>query len=496
MRRSLRFQVAARISTAMMAALAAMSLFGVYGARLFLDGELNASLLNVASIQAGAVTDAPGGEMVFHEWDLTPEEAAQVRELNRYAQVWSASGESLLRTQYITQDLPLDGDALARAAAGDLVMTEQRFQGMPIRSLYYPLERMGAAHARHVLQVAAPLTGRNHMLRQLTWLLLAITAISGAASFAGGWWLARRVVRPVHEIIDQAEAMGAGTLGRRIEADAQEQEYERLITVLNSMLARLEGSFEAQRRFIADASHELRSPLTALKGEMEVALRRERSHDEYRRVIRSGLQEVDRLTLLTQDLLTLARVDAGVMQPRLETTDLVDRARSVVRRLQPLAERNGVRLTVDAGDTAELVADPGLLDQLLWNLVENAVKFTPAGGTVTVAVTRRAGDVRIEVRDTGPGIAEADLDRIFERFYRADQARTASPGQGGTGLGLSIVRGIAEVHGGKVRVANLPGGGAVFEVSLPGHAQRPRGAALSGTRAAALHAPRPPAAQG
>jgi two-component system, OmpR family, sensor kinase len=451
----------------MMLALAVMSLAGLYVAREFLDSELNASLLNVASIQAGSLTDAPGGEMVFHEWDLTPEEAAQVRELNRYAQVWSASGASLLRTQYITEDLPLDMAALQQAEAGDLVMTEQRFQGLPIRSLYYPLERMGPAHARHVLQVAAPLTGRNAMLRRLTWLLLVITLISGAASFVGGWWLARRVVRPVHEIIDQAEGMGAGTLGTRIEADADAQEYERLITVLNSMLARLEGSFEAQRRFIADASHELRSPLTALKGEMEVALRRERSQDEYRRVIESGLQEVDRLTLLAQDLLTLARVDAGVMQPRFETIELVTWAGDVLDRLRPLTDQRGLRLDLEGTDDIEIVADPGLLEQLLWNLVDNAVRHSPPAGVVRVSVHGAHDEVMIRVRDSGPGIPGADAERIFERFYRADQARTATPGTGGTGLGLSIVRAITDVHGGTVRAGNHTDGGAVFAVSLP-----------------------------
>jgi two-component system, OmpR family, sensor kinase len=467
MKRSLRFRVAARISAAMMAALAVVSLIGVFGARLFLDNELNANLLNVASIQAGAVTDSPTGEMVFHEWDLTPAEAAQVRELNRYAQVWSASGESLLRTQYITEDLPRDTEALQRAAAGRLIMMDQRFQGIPIRSLYYPLERMGAAHTMHVLQVAAPLTGRNRLLQQLTGLLLTITLITGAASFLGGWWLASRVVRPVHEIIDQAESMGAGTLGRRIEADADEQEYERLIAVLNSLLARLEGAFDAQRRFIADASHELRSPLTALKGEMELALRRDRSSDEYRRVLRSGLQEVDRLTLLTQDLLTLARVDAGVMQPRLEMTDAVERAAVVVERLRAVAGQNGTQLRIDGAASAELMVDPGLLDQLLWNLVDNALKFTPSGGIVAVTVDTHGDHVHISVHDTGPGIAEADMERIFERFYRADLARTASAGPGGTGLGLSIVRAITDVHGGRVRALHHPDGGAYFEVQLP-----------------------------
>jgi two-component system, OmpR family, sensor kinase len=467
MRRSLRFRVAARISVSMMAALAVLSLFGVYGARLFLDRELNANLLNVASIQAGAVTDAPSGEMVFHEWDLTPAEAAQVRELNRYAQVWSGTGESLLRTQYITEDLPVDAEALAAAAAGRLVMTDQRFQGMPIRSLYYPLERMGAVHAMHVLQVAAPLTGRNQLLRQLTALLFTITLVSAAASFAGGWWLAARVVRPVHEIIDQAEAMSAGTLGRRIEASAEEQEYERLIAVLNSMLARLENAFESQRRFIADASHELRSPITALKGELELALRRDRSGEEYRQALRSGLQEVDRMTLLTQDLLTLARADAGVMQPRLETTDIAAHTSAVADRLRPMAERNGVAIHVRADRPALAVADPGLIEQLLWNLLENALKFTPPGGMVAVDVLPDGAGTRVVVRDTGPGIADADIDRIFERFYRADPARTASAGPGGTGLGLSIARAIVDVHDGRITAGNHRDGGAVFQFILP-----------------------------
>jgi two-component system OmpR family sensor kinase len=405
--------------------------------------------------------------MDFHEWDLTPEEAVQVRELNRYAQVWSASGESLLRTQYITTDLPLDSTSLHAAAAGELVLVEQTFQGLPIRSLYYPLERMGMAHARHVLQVAAPLTGRNEMLRQLAWLLFGITLFTGAASFLGGWWLARRVVQPVHEITAQAEAVRAGTLGRRIEAQADAHEYERLVDVLNTMLARLEGAFEAQRRFTADASHELRSPLTALRGEIELALRRDRPHDEYRRVLASSLEEVDRLTQLAQDLLTLARTDAGVMQLRLQATDVCERAAAVVERLRAAAAEKRLSLSLECPATADAVADPGLLEQLIWNLVDNAVRYTPAGGAVIVSVAATAAAVTIQVVDTGPGVRADERERIFDRFYRADEARTASGAVGGTGLGLSIVRAIAEVHGGTVAFRPRVGGGSTFEATLP-----------------------------
>ena len=475
MTRSLRFRLAGRVAGSMTLALVVISVLALIGARGFLDGEIESSLLNVASIQASSLTAGPGGAMRFHEWDLTPEEAAQVRELNRYAQVWNASGESLLRTQYITDDLPLDTTALGDAAAGRLVTVDQRFQGMPIRSLYYPLERMGPAHARHVLQVSAPLSGRDELLRQLGMLLASITVLVGAASFAGGWWLGGRMVRPVREITDQAEDMRAGTLGRRIAAEADTQEYERLVAVLNGMLARLEGSFESQRRFTADASHELRGPLTALRGEVEVALRRERDPAEYRRVLASSLQEVDRLTRLAEDLLTLARSDAGVMQPRIQAADLTARAAAVTDRLRPRAEAKGIDLDLEADAAVEALVDPGLIDQLLWNLVENAIKFTPPGGRVAVRVEGGAGQVALEVRDSGPGLPVADLDRVFERFYRADAARTPAGDATGTGLGLSIVRAIAQVHGGEARAGNAPGGGALFRVTLPTEPGRPPG---------------------
>jgi two-component system OmpR family sensor kinase len=465
--RSLRFRLAAQVAGSITLALVLISLVSLAGARGFLDREIESSLLNVASIQASSLTEGAGGTMRFHEWDLTPEEAAQVRELNRYAQVWNAAGESLLRTQYITEDLPLDPDALSEAATGRLVTTDQRFQGLPIRSLYYPLERMGAAHARHVLQVAAPLVGRDELLRQLAWLLGAITLTVAGASFAGGWWLGGRMVRPVHEIIDQAEAMRPGTLGHRISAEAGTQEYERLVDVLNGMLARLEGAFESQRRFTADASHELRGPLTSLRGEAEVALRRERNPTEYRRVLTSNLQEVDRLTRLAEDLLTLARSDAGVMQPRLQVTDVAACAGVVMERLRTRADEKTVRLDMETTAHAEAMVDPGLIEQLLWNLVENAVKFTPAHGRVRVGVVREGRQLIIQVQDTGPGVPAEDLERIFERFYRADAARTPGGDATGTGLGLSIVRAIAEVHGGQARALNAPGGGALFRVTLP-----------------------------
>lgn len=470
--RSIRLRLALRVALGMTAALALLSAATWLGMREFLHGELEANLLNVASIQAAAVTDDPSGVMRFHEWELTPEEATQIRELNRFTQIWSADGESLLRSQFVTEDLPLDTTALRRASAGRLVMEEQEYLGLDVLALYYPLERLGPLHAHHVLQVAAPLESRDEILRQLAWLLAALTLLVGIATFGGGWWLARGMIRPVNQIIDQAEAVEAQTLDRRIDAHADSREYQRLVRVLNTMLARLDRAFESQRRFTGDASHELRGPLTALRGEVELALRREREPEEYRRVLQSNLQEVERLSRLAEDLLTLARSDAGVIEPRLARTAVGARAAEVVRRLERRASERDVDLELAVAGDDEGLLDPGLLDQLLWNLVDNAVKFTPPGGRVDVAIDGAPETIEITVADTGPGVPPDELDRLFERFYRADSSRTPSGATSGTGLGLSIVRAIVEVQGGTVRAANRPAGGTALTVRLP---RRPDG---------------------
>lgn len=466
MTRSFRFRLAARFAVTMALGLAAVCLLTFVILRETLDRQVDASILNVASIQAASLTDAPSGEMRFHEWELTPSEATQVRDLNRYAQVWNETGESLLRTRYITHDLPLDRDALARALRGELVWAEAAFQDMPVRSLYYPLGRLGHLHEPHVLQVAAPLLARNQMLRFAVLVLVAISLLITASTFAGSWWLAGRAVRPVHEIIDQAEAIEAGTLQRRISAWADSQEYQRLVQVLNTMLGRIGAAFEAQRRFTADASHELRSPLTALRGEIELALRRPRSNDEYQAVLRSAHEEVERLSRITEDLLTLARSDAGVLNPRREPVQPALLARELAPRLEALEAARKVRVRVDAEDDVVLEGDADLVRRLLWNLGSNAVRFSPPGETVLIGVRRLGAGARIEVTDRGPGVPPEARARIFERFFQVSAARSHDEGAG-TGLGLAITRVIAELHGAHVAVTDAEGGGARFIVDFP-----------------------------
>jgi len=464
--RSFRVQLALRAAAAMAVGLAAIAAVTFSALRSILDGELNASILNVASIQAASLTDAPSGAMHFHEWELTPDEAASLQNLIRYAQVWQADGVSLLRSQYMTSDLPLDREHLARAASGSLVWTEASWNGMPIRTLYYPLERFGMVHERHVLEVAAPLTARNQMLLRVGLFLAALTLVMSGATFVGASWLAGRAMRPVYEVIDQADVIRAGSLDRRIRAYAEVREYHRLVEVLNGMLGRIQSAFEAQRRFTADASHELRSPLTAMRGELELALRRERQPEEYRRVLESTLEEVVRLSRVTEDLLVLARSDSGALRPRPESTAVAEVAGRVLERLHGQARAKGIQVSLEADDGGTLaLVDAGLVSQAVWNLADNAIKYTPPGGRVDVRVRRDGEEIALVVEDTGPGFK--DPDQAFRRFFREDVARTHGTAADGTGLGLPIVQAVAEAHGGQASVANRPEGGARVVVRLP-----------------------------
>lgn len=467
--RSFRFLLAVRFTLVMTAAVAAVAALSHYALRQGLDRELNASMLNVASIQAATVTDDPTGAMRFHEWELTADEATSVRDLIRYLQIWNMNGESLVRSAFIDQDLPLDTTALRIAGEGTLTWTEGTFQEIPIRALYYPLERLGSLHTRHVLQVAAPLEGRNRTLRAVGVFLLTIVGTVGLLTFTGAWWLGARAVKPVDAIVDQAEAIAEGSPRRSIRAYADTWEYRRLVNVLNRMLARLETAMETQKRFTADASHELRTPLTVLRGELEVALRRERTPEEYTRVIRSSLEEAERLSRLAGDLLTLTRSEAGAQMLQIRADDLVRRVHEALDRLQVRAREKGVALQGPGNARVAVEMDPDLMDQVVWNLLGNALKFTPPGGRVEVSVTRSGEGVRLEVADTGPGIPEEELERVFHRFFRIDEARTGGSEEGGTGLGLAIVKAIVDRHGGSVSAANRPSGGAVFSVELPLH---------------------------
>lgn len=442
--------------------------------RYMLDNELNASMLNVASIQAAAVTDHAEGIMRFHEWELTPDEAESVVELIRYAQIWDRSGVSLLRSRYMVRDLPTDPEALESAAAGDLVWRTAEFGGYRIRSVFYPLVRLGDLHDEHVLQIAAPLQTRDTLLRRLAWFGAGLVLLTALGAMLGGRWLASRAIRPVTAIIQQAEGVDAANLTHRISAFADTAEYERLVVVLNTMLDRIHASFEAQRRFTADASHELRTPLTSMRGEIELALRRIRDPEHYRETLGSALEEVLRMGGIVEGLLTLARADAGAIELQRASLDLADLATQATERLAGDAagpsphQPHRVHAKVLAPKPVVGEFDGRLVLQAVGNLIANAAQHAGPTGRVQVSVYQETDYGVVCVEDSGPGLSPTDAERAFQRFWQADPSRSQDGPASGVGLGLSIVEAIVRVHGGSVAVErSLALGGAAFQIKLP-----------------------------
>ena len=325
----------------------------------------------------------------------------------------------------------------------------------------------------NVLMIFGSILDPNALVRRFLLTLVAGSLLTLAVALVGGFWLADRAMRPVKTITQAARSIGETDLSRRLNMKSKDELGE-LANTFDAMLARLQAAFERQRQFVADASHELRTPLTIVNLETSRAIASRRSPQEYQHALSIIHSENDFMTSLVNDLLTLARMDAG--QSTIEKTplDLSDVAVETVERLTPLATRNGV--TLEAGNLPEtrIHGDRQYLLQMLSNLVENAIKYTTGDKKrVCVETGTAGGSAWVRVSDTGPGIAPEHLPHLFDRFYRVDKARTRDAEAesdprppSGSGLGLSIVQWIAHVHGGEIRVESTLGSGTTFEVQF------------------------------
>jgi len=351
----------------------------------------------------------------------------------------------------------------ARAARDGPLLTTVSLQGDEWRVLSQPVGVGGQPTA--VLQVARSEQGIADALDRLLLLMGLAVPLTLALAVAGGLFLASRALGPIDRITRTAARIGAADLSRRLALPASPDEVGRLAATFDAMLDRLEEAFARQRRFTADASHELRTPLALLTGRAEVALDRPRTPAEYRAVLTGVRDDAARMAQLLGELLTLARAEGGQDLLAREPVELADLVADTLAALAPLAEERGVALAAGALTPCAILGDQTRLTQLLINLVDNALNYTPAGGRVTVCLARDADMALLAVTDTGSGIGPEHLPRLFERFYRADTARAR--GAGGAGLGLAIADWIARAHGGQIAVVSAVGSGATFSVRLP-----------------------------
>ncbi len=313
-----------------------------------------------------------------------------------------------------------------------------------------------------VLQIAKPLAEIERTLRQLLLALAVIVPLTLVVATFSGIWFARRALAPMDQITRAAQRIRAQDLNERLNLELPDDEVGRLARTFDEMLARLHEQFEREREFTANASHELRTPLTIMRGEIDVTRARPRAAHEYERALDDLGVEVDRLTQLTQDLLTLARADAGALPIRFETIPARQILDAVVNELQPLADAKKIVIETRTEDSLRVRCDPERLHQVLINVGENALKFSRAGDRVILSAARNGSHVAFLVQDSGVGIAPDHLAHIFDRFYRVDHA-----GAHGTGLGLAIANALTRAQGGTIEVTSQVGEGTRVMVMLP-----------------------------
>jgi heavy metal sensor kinase len=384
------------------------------------------------------------------------EMAAVVRPTDYLVQVLDASGSPIYRKG---PSLPLPSDAGAPGFKGS-TRTLTGADGRPWRVSVRPKSTGGL---RYLIAVGAPLDDLLGEWRTLLKTCLIAIPIVFMFAVGGGWWLGRHGLRPLAAMSAEAQAITAQTLDTRLTIPPAGEELERLAGSFNRVLDRLGSALSTQRRFMADASHELRTPVSIIRTAADVTLSQpERDESEYREALAAVSQQSSRLTRLVDDMLVLARADGGGYPVVLADVDLAELVAGCVRELGGRADDRDIRVSTSL-EPVRMRADEALLRRMFGNLLNNALTYTPRGGSVKVSLAKLQAGVELRVADTGPGIPPEDRERVFERFVRLDPARAA----GGAGLGLAIARWVAEVHGGRVEVLSSGPQGTVFAAKLP-----------------------------
>jgi two-component system OmpR family sensor kinase len=448
----IRLRLTLFFALAMAGVLAGLGLFVYLRVGSELDQAADRSLRARADDVAALVREAGSGLGAARGNALTEQEES-------FAQVLEPGGAVVDSTPQFGDRPLLTEPELARAARETMIVDRESLPGSDdsVRLLATPVDAQGE---RLVVVVGESIDAREEALESLLTQLLIIGPLVLVLSSLGAYWLAAAALRPVESMRREAEAVSAAEPGRRLPLPPARDEIADLGRTLNEMLGRLESALARERRFVSDASHELRTPLAALRAELDVALRRERTPRELEDALRSAAEETDRLSQLAEDLLVLARSEAGTLPVRRERLAAAELLAGVSRRYARRAAEAGRPLETEADGGLELSADRLRLEQALGNLVENALRH--GQGRILLRAQRDDGHVELHVRDEGGGFADDFIERAFEPFSRDDPGRS-SPG---AGLGLAIVDVIARAHGGSAHAANRNGGADVW-LELP-----------------------------
>ncbi|MBI4501117.1 MAG: hypothetical protein HY700_08150 [Gemmatimonadetes bacterium] len=456
---SLRRVLAVRFSLTILVALSLIALWAMLGVQRTLRRQTDHALIATLAVLH---TQLAGGGTIPQS---TPADFLEyMQEGIPFVALRDVGGKVMQANAPDVSRYPLDTAAFTAALNGRKAWATEVWNESRIRSVYASAPASGQTGAM-VVQVSSSLRPLADANRDLLFDMFGTVVLGALAVAIGAFWLAGSAVSPVVEIASQAQTIAPDTPGKRISAHADVTEYQSLIEVLNGLLERCEVAFNTQRRLTADVGHELRTPLTALRGEFEIALRSERAPRDYQLVMRSGLEEIDKLNRMCDALLMITRADSHTLSLNRSPTDVNALARRALQAVHRLLEEQELSVTTRLDYEGQLpLLDERLTSQVVEELVNNAVKYSPFGGSITVGTRAGDGSVKFWVEDTGQGVDPEHLPHLFEPFFRADEARTSGDG---SGLGLSMAASIVRAHDGAIRALNLPGHGARFEVELP-----------------------------
>ena len=425
---------------------------------------------------------SPLSKFGFGNVDQALETSWNLRPIGKFIQVLDQSGNIGRKSDNLRNvQLPISLNALKNATKGSITFETNRSIGnTPLRIITFPV--IENDRVTKIVQIASSLEEVEDALSTLFLILIIAVPLALMIAILGGQFLAHKALKPVDNITQTARMITSQNLNQRIAPLKVKDEISRLIETFNEMISRLDQSFRQVKQFSSDASHELKTPLTILKGEVEVTLRKERSLQEYQQTLKSNLEEINRMSQIVEDLLLLSRADVEEIGLNKEDINLSEIFNEVVTQMDVLATSKRLRLFAsNHHQDIHMFGDALRIRELFINLIENGIKYTEQGGAIRVTLSKeydplgrnRSGGtegekeefVKIVVSDTGIGIAEEDQERIFNRFFRVDKARSRE--EGGSGLGLSICKWIVEAHQGEIRVESELGKGSSFIVKLP-----------------------------
>ena len=427
-----------------------------------LKDSIDAKIRSIGEVLSSSMTEAHGAS-VFGNFERYLENVLGRKPKGKFIQIMDTSGRIGAKMSDIEGEaLPTSFNALERAMRGEIVYETIERTKPRLRMVTIPI--MDNKKVTSVVQVGTSLEDFDETIRKLLLIMIISIPTSIIVTIVVGYFMAKKALRPVDQIRRAAVKISSSNLDEKIDITGRRDELGRLAETFNAMIGRLKDAFQRINQFSIDVSHELKTPLTILKGETEVALRKEREKDDYRKLLLSNLEEIDRMSCIIDDLLLLSKADTKEIKLNIEEVALRDLIMDVCMNMKVVADKKSVELQISELEDVRLKGDELKLRRMLLNVVENGIKYSHVGGKVSVSSYINDGYAWIDVKDNGIGISEDDIKYVFDRFYRADRSRKR---ESGSGLGLSISRWIAGAHKGSIEVKSQPAQGSVFTIKLP-----------------------------